>query len=84
MEALRMESAQEGTNIRTATLYPAAINTELLQTISDEATAKGFNELYQAYGISSDRVASVVAFAIEQPEDTNISEFTIGPTAQPW
>jgi NADP-dependent 3-hydroxy acid dehydrogenase YdfG len=84
MEALRMESAQEGTNIRTATLYPAAINTELLQTISDEATAKGFNELYQAYGISPDRVASVVAFAIEQPEDTNISEFTIGPTAQPW
>ena len=30
MEVLRMESAQEGTNIRTATIYPAAINTELL------------------------------------------------------
>ncbi|MEC0304814.1 SDR family oxidoreductase, partial [Terribacillus saccharophilus] len=34
MEVLRMESAQEGTNIRTATIYPAAINTELLDTIS--------------------------------------------------
>ncbi|MDR1159566.1 MAG: SDR family oxidoreductase [Syntrophomonadaceae bacterium] len=84
IEALRMESAQEGTNIRTATLYPAAINTELLQTISDETTAKGFGELYQAYGISPDRIANIVAFAIEQPEDTNISEFTVGPTAQPW
>lgn len=28
MEVLRMESAMEGTNIRTATIYPAAINTE--------------------------------------------------------
>lgn len=35
MEVLRMESAMEGTNIRTANIYPAAINTELLSTISD-------------------------------------------------
>ena len=28
--------------------------------------------------------ANVVAFALAQPEDTNISEFTIGPTPQPW
>jgi NADP-dependent 3-hydroxy acid dehydrogenase YdfG len=84
MEALRMESAQEGTNIRTATIYPAAINTELLQTISDEETAKGFGALYEQYAIAPDSVAKVVAFALEQPEDTNVSEFTIGPTAQPW
>jgi NADP-dependent 3-hydroxy acid dehydrogenase YdfG len=29
MEVLRMESGLEGTNIRTTTIYPAAINTEL-------------------------------------------------------
>lgn len=34
MEVIRMESAQEGTNIRTTTLYPAAINTELLRLIN--------------------------------------------------
>ena len=34
LEVLRMESAMEGTNIRTATIYPAAINTELLEAIS--------------------------------------------------
>jgi NADP-dependent 3-hydroxy acid dehydrogenase YdfG len=34
MEVLRMESAQEETNIRTATIYPAAINTELLGQIT--------------------------------------------------
>lgn len=84
MEVLRMESAQEGTNIRTATIYPAAINTELLDAISDENTKTGATELYKQYGIPADRVANVVAFAIEQPEDTNVNEFTIGPTSQPW
>ncbi|WP_159721523.1 SDR family oxidoreductase [Enterococcus sp. CSURQ0835] len=84
MEVLRMESAQEGTNIRTATIYPAAINTELLDTITDQTTAKGMTELYQRYGISPERVASIVAFAIEQPADVNINEFTVGPTDQPW
>jgi NADP-dependent 3-hydroxy acid dehydrogenase YdfG len=84
MEALRIESAQEGTNIRTATIYPAAIKTELLQTISDEETAKGFRALYEQHAISPESVAKVVAFALEQPEDTNVSEFTVGPTAQPW
>jgi NADP-dependent 3-hydroxy acid dehydrogenase YdfG len=84
MEALRMESAQEGTNIRTATIYPAAINTELLGTISDAATAKGFAALYGQYAISPENVANIVAFSLEQPDNTNISEFTVGPTAQPW
>lgn len=41
-------------------------------------------ELYDTYQISAERIASVVAFAIDQPEDTNISEFTVGPTNQPW
>jgi NADP-dependent 3-hydroxy acid dehydrogenase YdfG len=84
MEVLRMESAQEGTNIRTATIYPAAINTESLDTITHEGMAEGMTALYQQYGISADRIANVVAFAIDQPEDTNVNEFTVGPTAQPW
>lgn len=84
MEVLRMESAMEGTNIRTATIYPAAINTELLETISDDKIAKDMGIIYKQYGISPDRVANVVAFAIDQPEDTNVNEFTIGPTIQPW
>jgi NADP-dependent 3-hydroxy acid dehydrogenase YdfG len=84
MEVLRMESAQEGTNIRTATIYPAAINTELLNTITDKNMAEGMTVLYEQFGITPDRVAHVVAFAIDQPEDTNINEFTIGPTSQPW
>ena len=84
MEVLRMESATEGTNIRTATIYPAAINTELLGAINHEDTAEAVQEVYDQYGISPDRIANIVAVAIDQPEDTTINEFTVGPANQPW
>lgn len=80
MEVLRME----GTNIRTTTIYPAAINTELLGAISDKEMAETMQNLYKQYGIPADRIASVVDFAIDQPEDTTINEFTVGPANQPW
>ena len=79
-----MESAMEGTNIRTATIYPAAINTELLGAISHTGTADQMKKVYDRYGISPDRVANVIAVAIDQPEDTTINEFTVGPANQPW
>jgi NADP-dependent 3-hydroxy acid dehydrogenase YdfG len=84
MEVLRMESATEGTNIRTATIYPAAISTELLDAISHKDTAEQMESVYDTYGISPDRIASIVAFAIDQPEDTTVNEFTVGPANQPW
>ncbi|MEZ2352187.1 SDR family oxidoreductase [Caballeronia sp. RCC_10] len=84
MEVLRMESAMEGTNIRATTVYPAAINTELLQAIRHDQTSEAMRGVYEKYGISPDRVANVIAFAIDQPEDTVINEFTVGPTSQPW
>jgi NADP-dependent 3-hydroxy acid dehydrogenase YdfG len=84
MEVLRMESAMEGTNIRTATIYPAAIASELLGTISDEDTAEQMASTYDTYEISPERIAGVVAIAIDQPEDTTISELTVGPANQPW
>ncbi|EKF74806.1 oxidoreductase [Alcanivorax hongdengensis A-11-3] len=84
MEVLRMESALEGTNIRTATLYPAAINTELLGTITDTTAKEQMEGLYATYGISPERIAEVVAFAMDMPEDTTVNEFTVGPANQPW
>ncbi|NLR10705.1 MULTISPECIES: SDR family oxidoreductase [Lactobacillaceae] len=82
MEVIRMESAQEQTNIRTTSLYPAAINTELLQTITDKDSKQGMSKLYQSVGITPDAVARVVNFAIDQPDDVNVNEFTIYPTKQ--
>jgi len=84
MEVLRLESAIEGTHIRTATIYPAAINTELLGTISDKVTSDAMHGLYAQFGISPERIADVVAFALDLPDDTTVNEFTVGPAAQPW
>ncbi|KRK39496.1 SDR family oxidoreductase [Loigolactobacillus bifermentans] len=84
MEVLRMEAAQEGSHIRTATIYPAAIKTELLNTITDQTAGAAMQQTYDSYEISADRIAKVVAFAIDMPADTNVNEFTVGPTDQPW
>ena len=52
--------------------------------ISHKGTAEGMAKVYERFGISPDRIANVVAFAIDQPEDTTINEFTVGPANQPW
>ena len=82
MEVIRMENAQEQTNIRTTSLYPAAINTELLHTITDASSKQGMNKLYASVGITPDAVARVVDFTVAQPADVNVNEFTIYPTKQ--
>ena len=79
-----MESAMEGTNIRTATLYPAAINTELLDTISDPQAAEAMKGLYATFGISPERIADVVAFALDLPEDTTVNELPSARPSSPW
>jgi NADP-dependent 3-hydroxy acid dehydrogenase YdfG len=56
----------------------------LLGQITDQDAAEKMTKLYEQYGISPDRVANVIAFVIDQSEDTNVNEFTIGPTTQPW
>jgi NADP-dependent 3-hydroxy acid dehydrogenase YdfG len=84
METLRMESAIEGTNIRTATIYPAAIATELLSTIKDPDSIKSYNKLYDTYAIGPESIANIVLFALTQPENTCVNEFTVGPASQPW
>lgn len=81
MDGFRMESALEGTNIRTTTLYPGAIDTELLETISTPAVKNGMEEFYQI-AITPEAVAQTVLFAISQPESVSITEMTILPTKQ--
>lgn len=50
--------------------------------IIDENTAKGMIAMYRRYRVSTDRIASAVAFAMDQPEGANVNKATMGPTAQ--
>ena len=64
--------------LRTSAIYPAVVQSELVDHITSEDMSKGYRELYDTFEIPAERVANVVAFALSQPEDTNISEFTLG------
>lgn len=68
MEVLRMESATDGNNIRTTTIYPTAIQTELLNTVSDKQAANALHKTYNNYQLSPERIANAVAFAMINQE----------------
>jgi NADP-dependent 3-hydroxy acid dehydrogenase YdfG len=40
--------------------------------------------LYKQFGIVADRVADVVAYAIDQSEDTTVNEITMGLSRKSW
>lgn len=69
-------------NIRTTTICPGAVRTELLEHISDE-DIKAVNESFcEKFAIPASSYAHMVAFAIAQPEYVDVSEIIFRPTAQ--
>jgi NADP-dependent 3-hydroxy acid dehydrogenase YdfG len=79
-EGLRMEVHGDG--IRTTIISPGAVDSELKESTSDEASSKVVNELYKAWGIPAESIARAIAYAIEQPADVDINEIVVRPTAQ--
>jgi NADP-dependent 3-hydroxy acid dehydrogenase YdfG len=79
-EGLRMEV--HGNKIRTTIISPGAVDSELKESTSDEASAKAVNELYKSLAIPAESIARAIAYAIEQPADVDINEIVVRPTAQ--
>ncbi|GGC11165.1 oxidoreductase [Dickeya fangzhongdai] len=69
-------------NIRTTVISPGAVESELVQSITDPDMAAGVKSFYDDYAISAESFARVVAFAIRQPEDVDINEILFRPTRQ--
>ena len=70
-------------NIRTTILSPGVIQSELTQQITDpqaQEMVKGMAGM----AISPDAIARAVAYAIEQPQDVDVNEIILRPTAQPY
>ncbi len=80
METLRQESTDGA--IRTTSISPGYVRTELGDSIDDDATRSGIQSTMAAYGLDPDAVARAIAFAIEQPHDVEIGEIVIRPTVQ--
>ena len=77
-EGLRKEAGEE---IRTTTITPGAMLTELNGTIGHEETAQ-VAETFDDIAIGADAVARAIAFAVEQPREVDTSEIVLRPTAQ--
>ena len=69
-------------NIRSTIISPGAVATELPDSITEPDVAAGVRELYARVAIPAESFASMVAFAISQPEDVDVNEILFRPTRQ--
>ena len=77
-EGLRHEV---GETIRTTTIEPGAIESELKFGSSHKESSEFVTDFYKQ-AIPSDSVARAIAYAIEQPADVDINEIVLRPTSQ--
>lgn len=77
-EGLRHEV---GGTIRTTTIEPGAIDSELKLGSSHEQSASFVKEFYKI-AIPAESIARAIAYAIEQPAEVDINEIVLRPTVQ--
>ncbi|WP_017475270.1 SDR family oxidoreductase [Pseudomonas sp. PAMC 26793] len=73
---------QETDKIRVTVVCPGVVESELADTISDEE-AREVMKAYRRVAINADAIARALAYAIEQPDDVDVSEIVVRPTASP-
>lgn len=71
-------------NIRSTVISPGMVATELPDSVTEPDVAKGVRELYDRIAISADSFASMVAFAMSQPDDVDVNEILFRPTRQEY
>jgi NADP-dependent 3-hydroxy acid dehydrogenase YdfG len=69
-------------NIRTTVISPGAVATELPSSVTEPDIAAGIQKFYAEYAIPAESFARMVAFAMSQPDDVDISEILFRPTRQ--
>lgn len=74
---------QESDRIRVTVVSPGVVESELADTISDD-TARETMRQFRRVAIQPDAIARAIAYAIEQPDDVDVSELIVRPTASPY
>jgi NADP-dependent 3-hydroxy acid dehydrogenase YdfG len=82
LDSFRTESVMEDTNIRTTTIYPGAIKTELLNTIAPSEIKSMVEEFYKNVGLEPDAIANAVLYAISQPDNIDVSDLVLRPSKE--
>ncbi|MBW1605204.1 SDR family oxidoreductase [Lactobacillus sp. Sy-1] len=81
-EALRQEEAVAKSNVRVTVVSPGAVNTGLLNSVTDANTKKAMESYYDNYAIAPERIAQAITDTINLPADSAINEVVIRPTSQ--
>ena len=70
-------------NIRTTIISPGAVASELPDSITEPDIAENVHKVYE-HAIPADSFASMVMFAMSQPEDVDVNEILFRPTRQEY
>jgi len=73
---------QEHDRLRVTVVSPGVTTSELAETTSD-AGIKVWLEDFRQVAIPADAVARAIAYAVEQPDDVDVSEVIVRPAASP-
>ncbi|MBW4553879.1 MAG: SDR family oxidoreductase [Aphanocapsa sp. GSE-SYN-MK-11-07L] len=74
---------QEVNNIRVTVISPGVTESELADSISDDTARQGMQD-FRRIAIPPEAIARTITFAIEQPNDVDVSEIIVRPTASPY
>jgi NADP-dependent 3-hydroxy acid dehydrogenase YdfG len=69
-------------NIRVTCIEPGAVETELLESITDESMTGFIQATKNMETLRSDDIANAILYAVQAPEHVNVNEILIRPTAQ--
>jgi NADP-dependent 3-hydroxy acid dehydrogenase YdfG len=80
VRALSEGLRQENQRIRVTCIHPGVVESELADTITDPAAAAAM-KTFRAIALKPDAIARAVRYALEQPDDVDVSEIVVRPTA---
>jgi NADP-dependent 3-hydroxy acid dehydrogenase YdfG len=71
---------QENKALRVSCIYPGVVESELADTITEPFAAQAM-VAYRAVALKADAIARAIRYAIEQPDDVDVNDITVRPTA---
>ncbi|KAB2698843.1 SDR family oxidoreductase [Ochrobactrum sp. Kaboul] len=71
---------QENSALRVTCIHPGVVESDLAHTITDPIAIEAM-KTYRAIALKPDAISRAVRFAIEQPDDVDVNEIVIRPTA---
>jgi NADP-dependent 3-hydroxy acid dehydrogenase YdfG len=82
VRALSEGLRQESRHLRVTVVSPGLTTTELVDGIASETIKAGVNAMMQQAAIPASAIAEAIEYAIGQPENVDVNELVVRPTAQ--